>query len=57
MILKMNINIIIPLIGLTANFTSLYLFYKRTDGTELPLIQSLLITTNSLLLFDAMWNN
>lgn len=52
----MNLSILIPSLALTSSFISLILFYKRTDGTEFPVIQSLLISTNSILLIDAIWN-
>lgn len=52
----MNIDILIPSIGFALSFISLFAFYVRTDGTEFPLFQSLIITTNSIILIEALWN-
>jgi len=52
----MNPSIVIPSVALASSFISMFLFLKRTDGTEFPLIQSLLISTNSILLIEAIWS-
>jgi hypothetical protein len=53
----MNVDILISSIGFAASFIGLVAFYVRTDGTEFPLFQSLIITTNSILLIQAIWNH